>query len=257
MLTTITNAGRTTTNADFRKLFPLCALTPTYLAVGKNRRLDKVCPANENYGGVALYGKELYMSLNRFKLKKAVVFLVVFALVSVAVYVYILLTIGTSYDPSTEIIDRQIVEKALDDMKSELTEKDYEMMLVISKDWEENTDGKKYLGQANTNLKVENGEMAYIDLHRRGFREPPMSMIIYEDEVGVKYIRDIIEPDTDNPYHEKAEYGICYIYDDDPYKFVDADIFRALVPYYTANINYLEKVYDDLYIYVIYADPLA
>lgn len=70
-------------------------------------------------------------------------------------------------------------------------------------------------------------------------------------------MRDIIEPDTDNPYHEKAEYGVCYIYDDDPYKFVDAEKFQASVPYYSKYINYLEKIYDDLYIYVIYADPLA
>lgn len=197
------------------------------------------------------------MSLNRFKLKKAAVFLVAFVLISAAVYVYILLTIGTSYDPSTEIIDRQIVEKALDDMKSELTEKDYEMMLVISKDWEENTDGKKYLGNTNPNLNGESVRMVAIDLYDCGFHNVPMSMIIYEDEVGVKYIRDIIEPDTDNPYHEKAEYGICYFYDDDPYKFVDADKIYASVPYFAQNINYLEKVYDDLYIYVIYADPLA
>ncbi len=141
-------------------------------------------------------------------------------------------------------------------MKSTLTEKDYEMMLIISKDWEENTDGSEYLGTLNSNLKVENGKMAAIDLRKCGF-QVPMSMIISGDEVGIKYIRDIIEPDTDNPYYEKAEYGICYIYDDDPYKFVDSEKFQASVPYYAKNINYLEKIYDDLYIYVIYADPLA
>ena len=200
----------------------------------------------------------IYLFLKICKRKKVIVIVISLALVLLAFVVWILFDKIFIYsDPSTTTIDRQIVESALNDMKSTLTEKDYEMMLIISKDWEENTDGEKYLGNVNSNLKVENGRMAAIDLRNCGFKNPPMSMIIYENEVGVKYIRDIIEPDTDNPYHEKAEYGICYIYDDDPYKFVDADIFRAYVPYFTENINYLEKVYDDLYIYVIYADPLA
>ncbi|MDE6600443.1 MAG: hypothetical protein K2K34_10245 [Oscillospiraceae bacterium] len=191
---------------------------------------------------------------------------VILAIVLISVVVWILFDrvfITKFTDPSTATIDRQIVENAINDMKSTLTEKEYEMMLTIGKDWEENTDGRKYFGEANPNLKVESGRMLAFDLYDCGFHNAPMSMIIYEDEagveyeVGVKYIRNIIEPDTDSPYHEKAEYGICYIYDDDPNKFVDDNNFFASVPYFAQNINYLEKVYDDLYIYVIYADPLA
>lgn len=206
---------------------------------------------------VFIYERMIYLSSGCFKRKTVMVITVAVAISLLTVIVLILLCeITVIEDPSTTTIDRQIIENALNDMKSTLTEKDYEMMLIISKDWEENTDGSEYLGTLNSNLKVENGKMAAIDLRKCGF-QVPMSMIISGDEVGIKYIRDIIEPDTDNPYHEKAEYGICYIYDDDPYKFVDADIFRASVPYFAQNINYLEKVYDDLYIYVIYADPLA
>lgn len=200
----------------------------------------------------------IYLSSRFLKQKKIIVITVTIILLAVIVWImFDIVFITTHSDPSTTTIDRQLVENAVDDMKITLTEREYEKILAISKDWEENTDGTMYLGTSNPNLKVENAKMLAFDLFDCGFHEQPMSMDINGDEVGVKYIREIIEPDTDNPYHEKAEYGICYIYDDDPYKFVDADIFRATVPYFTENINYLEKVYDDLYIYVIYADPLA
>lgn len=201
----------------------------------------------------------IYLSSIR-KGKKVKVITVILAFVLLIAVVWILFDrvfITKFTDPRTTTIDRQIVENAINDMKSTLTEKEFEMMLIISKDWEENTDGKKYLGNANPNLNVESGRMLAFDLYDCGFQKAPMSMDISGGEVGVKYIRGIIEPDTDNPYHEKAEYGICYIYDDDPYKFVNADIYNAVIPYYAENINQLEKVYDDLYIYVIYSDPLA
>ncbi len=206
---------------------------------------------------VFIQERMIYLSSGCFKRKKVIVITVILSVVLLLSVMLILLnSVFICIDPSTATIDRQVVENAVNELKSTLTEKEYEMMLTIGRDWEENTDGSKYLGNSNTNLKVENGKMAEIDLHRCGF-QVPMSMIISGEEVGVKYVRNILEPDTDNPYHEKAEYGICYIYGNDPYKFADPDTIYASVPYFAKNINYLEKVYDDLYIYVIYADPLA
>ena len=85
----------------------------------------------------------IYLFLKICKRKKVIVIVISLALVLLAFVVWILFDKIFIYsDPSTTTIDRQIVESALNDMKSTLTEKDYEMMLIISKDWEENTDGE-------------------------------------------------------------------------------------------------------------------
>ena len=91
-----------------------------------------------------------------------------------------------------------------------------------------------------------NGEL-FRTLYTNGF-EPIESMFIDDSEIGFSFVRDRVYPkDYDyRTYKIHAEYGVCFIYDD----YIDnlPEIKKNFLS--SVEIVYLEKIYDNMYIYV-------
>lgn len=138
-------------------------------------------------------------------------------------------------------LSSDIISNALEEMKKTFSDEDYIEILDECRSWEERSDGKFDLTK-----KIR---------HKHGNY---MSMVIGGsdgEEIGVKLVMGTIMPNTDSDFYDIAEYGICYIYDEDSSEFLGEGPNVGSNSMYISHINYLENIYDDLYVYVIYMSP--
>ena len=206
----------------------------------------------------------MIMYLRRFfKNRSKVIFVIIIpvSLLIIVLYFFFksMINANTISEPVVVPVDKGVIREKISDLRSAASDQDLSDILSVCRDWESDYSGKIYTGQVNPDLDVSSSRSIF-RLMDSGFKRYPLSMVLLNTDnlethdIGVKFVYDIVQPETDSRYYESVEYGVCYFYSEiNPDNFSGPGRNTGQLPYSAQNINYLENVYDDLYIYAIWS----